>query len=52
VTAAREHSGHTVAAGRAWVAAYIDFIHYVEGLHGALTAAHHGADGSHEAHAH
>ncbi|MEP0829012.1 MAG: hypothetical protein HRF51_10865 [bacterium] len=41
----REHAGHTVEAGREYVAAYIEFIHYVERLHQALTtpAAHHEA---------
>lgn len=41
----REHAGHTVEAGREYVAAYIEFIHYVERLHQALTtpAAHHDA---------
>jgi hypothetical protein len=41
----REHAGHTVEAGREYVAAYIEFIHNVERLHQALTtpAAHHDA---------
>ena len=53
VVAAREHAGHNVAAGRAYVAAYVDFIHYVEGLHVALAGPAHGpAPGGHEAHAH
>lgn len=40
---ALEHAGHSVKAGREYVAAYIEFIHYVERLHQALTtpAAHH-----------
>ena len=33
----------TVAAGRAFVAAYVDFIHYVEGLHVAMAGSGHGA---------
>ena len=36
LTAARAHASHNVEAGRAWVAAYVDFIHYVEGLHAAI----------------
>lgn len=40
---AREHAGHSVKAGREYVAAYIEFIHYIERLHQALTTpvAHH-----------
>ena len=53
VLAAREHSGHNVAAGRAWVAAYVDFVHYVEGLDVALAGSGHGAaPAGQEAHAH
>ena len=37
--AARRHAGHDVEAGRAWVAAYVDFIHYVEGVHVAIQRA-------------
>ncbi len=29
----RAHADHNVEAGRAYVAAYVDFIHYYEGLH-------------------
>ena len=35
--ALREHSAESVEAGRQFVAAYVDYIHYVEGL---ATAAH------------
>lgn len=53
VVAAREHAGHNVAAGRAYVAAYVEFIHYVEGLHVALAGSGHGvAPAGHNAHAH
>jgi hypothetical protein len=53
VVAAREHAGHNVAAGRAYVAAYVDFIHYVEGLHVALAGpAHAPTSSGHDAHAH
>ena len=53
VVAAREHANHNVAAGRAYVAAYVDFIHYVEGLDVALAGVQHGAaPAGQEAHAH
>lgn len=32
VQAAKPHAGHNVAAGRAYVEAYVDFIHYYENL--------------------
>jgi len=43
------HADHNVEAGREFVAAYVEYVHYVEGLHQAAEAAsgHHG-DG-HEA---
>jgi Family of unknown function (DUF6448) len=34
---ARKAPGEDVAAGRAWVAAYVPFVHYVEGVHQAAT---------------
>ena len=39
----KEHAGHNVEAGRDYVAAYIEFIHYVERLHQDISApaAHH-----------
>lgn len=37
--AARAHADHTVEAGRAYVEAYVDFLHYVERVHAAATAA-------------
>ena len=53
VVAAREHANHNVVAGRGYVAAYVDFIHYVEGLHVALAGSGHGAAPAvHDAHAH
>lgn len=39
VAAAKRHAGHGVEAGRAWVAAYVDYIHYVEGIHAAIERA-------------
>lgn len=40
---AREHANHSVAHGRKYVAAYVKYVHYVEGAHTALAgeAAHH-----------
>ncbi len=42
---ARRHAGESVAAGREYVAAYVSYIHYVEGIHtvvGATASAVHG----------
>jgi hypothetical protein len=33
VRASKAHAGHNVTAGRAYVEAYVDFIHYYENLH-------------------
>ena len=40
--AAKKHSGHNVEAGRKYVAAYVQYIHYVEKLHAVIKsdAAH------------
>lgn len=46
VIEAKKHAGESVEKGRAYVAAYVDFIHYVERLHEAATRA------AHPAHAH
>lgn len=35
----KKHAGHNVEAGRAFVAAYVDYVHYAEGLYGAATPA-------------
>jgi len=39
----KEHAEHNVEAGREFVAAYVEYVHYVEGLHGAAQggSAHH-----------
>jgi hypothetical protein len=37
--AAKEHAADSVEAGRAFVAAYVDFTHYVEALHQAAVGA-------------
>ena len=29
----KKHSGESVAAGRAYVAAYVEYVHFVEGVH-------------------
>ncbi|HSE48321.1 MAG TPA: DUF6448 family protein [Terriglobales bacterium] len=34
VLEAKKHAGQSVAAGRAYVAAYVELLHYVEALHG------------------
>ncbi len=42
---AAPHQDHNVAAGRAFVKAYVTFVHYVEALHAAASGAgdHHGS---------
>lgn len=45
---ARAHADHNVEAGRAYVAAYVDFIHYYEALHAlAVRSAAHEAGHQH-----
>lgn len=39
VSAAREHKDDSVEAGREFVAAYVSYMHYVEGVHDAILAA-------------
>lgn len=41
----KPHAEHNVEAGRAFVAAYVEYVHYVEGLHQAAqgAVAHHQA---------
>ena len=51
VMEAKRHVGASVEAGRAYVAAYVEFIHYVERLYGdATTSAAHAAGEGHAAH--
>jgi hypothetical protein len=38
VVAARRHADESVEAGRAYVAAYVEFIHYVEAVHALASA--------------
>jgi hypothetical protein len=42
----KRHAGHSVEAGRAFVAAYVEYVHYVERLHQATKggAAHQGTE--------
>jgi len=49
---ARRHADHNVDAGRAFVAAYVDYVHYVEALHNAAAGAHAAAAAGPAAHAH
>lgn len=44
---AKKHAGESVAKGREYVAAYVEYVHYVEGV----VAAVHRAAGVHEGHA-
>ncbi|MCC6731176.1 MAG: hypothetical protein IT208_17765 [Chthonomonadales bacterium] len=46
VLEAKRHAAHNVEAGRAFVEAYVDFVHYVERLHGvaAASAGPHGEE--------
>jgi hypothetical protein len=48
---ASRHADHTVEAGRAYVAAYVDLLHYVEALHNAGAGGHAAATAA-AAHAH
>ena len=42
---ARAHAGESTPAGREFVRAYVEYVHYVEGLHGALSGAGGHAEG-------
>lgn len=42
VAAARSYDPHDVAAGRRFVKAYVEYVHFVERLHEAITTAAHG----------
>jgi hypothetical protein len=43
---ARRHADHNVDAGRAFVAAYVNYVHYVEALHAAGAGGHAPAAGA------
>jgi len=50
---AKQHAGESVAAGREYVKAYVEFVHYAERLHNdATAAAHHVAAPKDRGHAH
>lgn len=42
---ARKHADESVEAGREFVEAYVDYVHYVEGLHRAAAGPAHGHGG-------
>jgi hypothetical protein len=46
---AKKHADESVEAGRKFVAAYVDYVHFVEGLHAAATSAHHHGEAAAEA---
>ena len=52
----KAHAEHNVEAGRQFVAAYVEYVHYVEGLHqAAQSGGHHheaGPDAAADTHAH
>jgi hypothetical protein len=50
VAAARAFDSHDVAAGRAYVRSYVEFIHYVERLHEAAVTVPHGHAAESEGH--
>jgi hypothetical protein len=43
----RSHAGDSVEAGRAYVAAYVEFVHYTERLHNTLVTDAHAAEHRH-----
>jgi hypothetical protein len=45
--AARAHAGESVEQGREYVAAYVELMHYAEGLLAVADRAPHGADAAH-----
>jgi len=49
----RKHADDSVAMGREFVESYVDFTHYVEGLHGLIKghSAHHGGETASVGHA-
>lgn len=52
----KKHMNDSVEAGRAYVAAYVDYVHYVEGVHNAVAGAsghhHEEEDDTREDHQH
>lgn len=53
VVEARKHKDESLEAGRHYVAAYVEFVHYAEGVHAVVSAsgAHAAAAGGHAGHA-
>lgn len=49
---ARRHADHTLELGRAYVAAYVDYVHFVEALHNAGAGAHPARAAAAAGHAH
>lgn len=52
VNAAKGFATDDVAAGRAWVAAYVALLHYAETVHGAAAGAAHGQEPAAKPHDH
>lgn len=56
LVASRPQGGDDLAAGRAWVAAYVDFVHFTEGVHQVLVGSgghsDHSAPGAAPQHEH
>ena len=50
--AARPQPGEKVAEGREWVAAYVPYVHWVEGVHAAATGGGSHSEPAAEKHAH
>lgn len=53
--AAKQHADHSVEAGREFVEAYVEFVHYVERLHNHAvdaSARHHEAESAQSGHKH
>jgi hypothetical protein len=50
----KQHAGESVEAGRAYVQAYVPYLHFVERLYADATTqiAHGAGEGTHEGHAH
>jgi len=46
---AKKHAEESIAEGREYVKAYVEFVHYVEGLHKAVSNQAHTAENSHGA---
>jgi hypothetical protein len=47
VVEARKHADHDVEAGRRYVEAYVEYVHFVEALQNALTPQAHGVTAAH-----